>query len=140
MVPHSLLMALWHPRTIHLFLSGSSRFHAALLARYPVQSADYLYFCTCDPIPKCGLLCELLMTKVTSFQMFPNTLWLRHDIGSHRAFLLPMPVASLLDWSYTGSLLPRPMNSLHFLQCRLLWTCTTTPTIPRGIECIYLSK
>lgn len=46
--------------------------------------------------------------------MLPNTLWLRHNIGSRQAFLLPMPVASLLDWSYTGSLFPRSMNSLYF--------------------------
>ena len=56
------------------------------------------------------LLCELPMTKVTGFQIFPNTLWLRHVIGSYLAFLLPMPIASLLDWSYAGSLSPRPMN------------------------------
>ena len=71
---------------------------------------------------------ELPMTKVTGFQIFPNTLWLRHVIGSYLAFLLPMPIASLLDWSYAGSLSPRPMNSLYFIQCRLLWTCTTIPT------------
>ena len=55
--------------------------------------------------------------------------------GIALAFLLPMPDAGLLAWSYScSSMMGNDPPDRGFPTCRLMRTFTATPMIPQGIE------